>query len=221
MSEEIPDSWPPGPQDLDAFPVVPMFPLPGVFLFPRQLMPLHIFEPRYREMIEDSLDGPGRIVMGSVTEEPRTNTDGEPEVLPVAGLGEIARHEKLPDGRFLIWVFGLARVRIEEIPSDQPYRRVRFAPLQEVEPTEREVEELSGPLRAAILSRAQGQDLPPDVPLELLADLLLQRTELPPEEMEGLFVEASTAERARGALAAHARHPPPPDRGPGEDEGLG
>ena len=53
----IPDAWPPAENSGDAV-VVPMFPLPGLFLFPRQLLPLHIHEPRYRRMIEDGLDGP-------------------------------------------------------------------------------------------------------------------------------------------------------------------
>jgi len=208
LSEKIPDSWPPAPEEPEEYPEVPIFPLGGVFLFPRQLMPLHVFEPRYRQMIEDILDGPGRLVIGTVTDEPRTNAKGDPDVLPVAGLGEIARHEKTPDGRYFIWVFGLSRVRIEETESARLYRRVRFAPLQEVEATRKEMDELIGPLRAAILSRASGQELPEGVPLEILADLLLQKTAMPPGEMEGLFIEASAAERARGALAAHARYPP-------------
>ena len=77
--------------------VVPMFPLPGVFLFPGQVMPLHIFEPRYRQMIEDLLDGPGRLVMATILEEQSGADVEHPDVLPVAGLGEIWRHEKLPD----------------------------------------------------------------------------------------------------------------------------
>ena len=42
---------------------VPLFPLPGAILFPRSQLPLHIFEPRYREMVRDAIDGPGRIAM--------------------------------------------------------------------------------------------------------------------------------------------------------------
>jgi hypothetical protein len=85
----IPDSWPPEPDEFDpagqdatdtgddgasrptARFVAPVFPLPGVFLFPGQIMPLHVFEPRYRQMIEDSLDGPGRLVIGTVLEKDR------------------------------------------------------------------------------------------------------------------------------------------------------
>src|SRR6185436_16317400 len=84
--------------------IVPLFPLPNVFLYPGCVMPLHIFEPRYRQMIEDQLDGPGQIVMGTVPSEHAADLDGAPPVRPIAGLGEIFRHERLPDGRFLIWL---------------------------------------------------------------------------------------------------------------------
>ena len=59
MSTEIPDVWPPE-EDPRPGMVVPLFPLRGVFLLPRQILPLHVFEERYRQMIDDVLDGQGR-----------------------------------------------------------------------------------------------------------------------------------------------------------------
>src|SRR5215468_1542148 len=105
-------------------PVVPMFPLPGVFLFPGQLLPLHIFEPRYREMIGDLLDGPGRLVMGTVLPDHESELPGAPPMYPTAGLGEIGRHEHLADGRFNILLVGLSRVSIREVESERLYRKV-------------------------------------------------------------------------------------------------
>ncbi|MDO8348875.1 MAG: LON peptidase substrate-binding domain-containing protein, partial [Planctomycetota bacterium] len=111
---------------------LPIFPLPGLFLFPHQVLPLHIFEPRYRQLVTDLLDGPGRFVIGTVRSGEIETATHAPEVLPVAGLGEIVRHEKLPDGRYRIWVLGLVRVRIAEVPSDRLYRQVRCAPFVEI-----------------------------------------------------------------------------------------
>src|SRR5262245_6226078 len=133
--------------------VAPLFPLPNVFLFPGCVMPLHVFEPRYRQMIEDLLDGPGQIVMGTVPEEHANALAGSPPVRTIAGLGEICRHERLPDGRFLVWLFGLSRVKIEEEPSTRLYRRVRIEPLLETAPPKEREALLRERLRHAILAR--------------------------------------------------------------------
>jgi Lon protease-like protein len=146
--------------------IVPLFPLPNVFLFPGCVMPLHVFEPRYRQMIEDLLDGPGQIVMGTVPEEHANALAGSPPVRSIAGLGEICRHERLPDGRFLVWLFGLSRVRIEEEPSLRMYRRVRIEPLLETAPPKEREALLRERLRHAILARCdQATTLPTEIPI--------------------------------------------------------
>src|SRR4029450_1163194 len=91
--------------------VTPLFPLPNVFLFPGTRMPLHVFEPRYRQMVLDLLDTRGRIVMGTVLESHMHELAAAPPVLPIAGLGEIFHHERLPDGRLYIWLAGVAAAR--------------------------------------------------------------------------------------------------------------
>lgn len=191
---------------------VPLFPLPGTFLFPGQLLPLHIFEPRYRAMIEDCLDGPGRIVIGTMRVEPADAEAGVPTVLPVAGIGEIVRHEKLEDGRFQIWLLGLCRVCLEEAPSDKPYRLVRCRPFPEVPVPASVSPVLSEQLRTATSQRIHRDlELPEDTPTGLLADLLVQMLQAPQGVVEELFAEASVAERARKALVAHERFPPKPE----------
>ncbi|MBK8976370.1 MAG: LON peptidase substrate-binding domain-containing protein [Planctomycetes bacterium] len=206
----IPDAWPPdlAQPDSDALPSAPVFPLPGVFLFPGQLMPLHVFEPRYRQMIEDSLDGPGRLVIGTVLERDRTELPGAPPILPTAGVGEIARHEKLPDGRFVLWLCGLARAHVEEIPSERLYRRVRYRVLRDVAPTDAELSALRPSLVDAIHDRV-GARFEPDerMPLGTLADLLTQCVRAPEPVLVDLHGELRVAERARKALAAHERFP--------------
>lgn len=198
---EIPDSWPP---PLSAAPV-PMFPLPGVFLFPRQPLPLHIFEPRYRQMIEDSLDGPGRLVLGTIRTGEEESPEHTPSVLPVAGLGEIARHDRLPDGRFMIILFGLGRVGLEEVESDQPYRMARITPLLEIPPEEQIRAQLDVRLRGAIGDRVgSGMELPDQVPIEALIDLLCSRLEVEPGVMERIFSEPDVARRGALTLEAHS-----------------
>jgi Lon protease-like protein len=190
---------------------VPIFPLPGVFLFPAQLLPLHVFEPRYRQLVEDSLDGPGRIVIGTIVGE-----GTPPPVMEVAGLGEIVRHEKLEDGRFHIWVLGLLRVRIREEPSDRLYRRVRCLPFAEVQAPPDEALHLREQLRAATQSRLEQKlQLPDATPTGILTDLLVQTLQAPQQVVEEIFAEESVAERARKALAAHARYPRPRKEGGG------
>jgi len=188
--------------------IVPMFPLPNVFLFPGCVMPLHVFEPRYRQMIEDLLDGPGQIVMGTVPEEHADALAGAPPVRPIAGLGEICRHERLPDGRFLVWLFGLSRVKVEEQPSTRLSRRVKIQPLLETAPPKGREGLLRDRLRHAILARCdEATTLPTEIPISCLADLLLQRLSLRQREMERLYEMLDVEERAEGALEIHARRP--------------
>lgn len=211
--DPIPDAWPPAGMDgLGGLTgTVPVFPLPGVFLFPRQLMPLHIFEPRYRAMIEDSLDGPGRLVLATLLEGAERDQD-RPALLPVAGLGQIEHHEKLADGRFLIWLFGMARVRIHEVESDRAYRRVQFEELSEASMAPETDARLREPLTRAILSRMDTfLNLPEDVPIGLLSDLLSQRMELSQAQLASIFSETDPARRAELALEAHDAHPPARD----------
>jgi Lon protease-like protein len=204
MSDAVPDGWPPTPSG----PPVPMFPLPGVFLFPRSLLPLQVFEPRYVQMVEECLDGPGKIVMATVLAGEQESPEHVPRVLQIGGLGEIARHDRASDGRFLLWVFGRGRVELEEVECDTPYRQVRTSFLATLEPSQEVVSGLLPRLRQAILTRVKpGKALPQELPLELLIDLLGQRLNAPPEVMEELFAERDMARRAELTLAADKRFP--------------
>ena len=191
---------------------------------------MHIFEPRYRQMIEDSLDGPGRLVIGTLQEptaEPEVDT---PPVYAIAGLGEIARHERLPDGRFVVMLVGLTRVHVREAPSERLYRKVEIEPLEEVPVPRASAEELREQLMDAVLSRTpelkdRAEELPEDMPIGHLTDLLLLRMQLPQSVMQPLYSELVVEERARRALEEHAHRPiledePPPET-PDGPESLG
>ena len=98
---------------------VPIFPLAGAILFPRSQLPLHIFEPRYREMVRDALDGSGQIGMV----QPLTIEDGNPPLYGVGCVGEIVGVEELEDGRYNIVLSGSNRFRImAETDLGTPYR---------------------------------------------------------------------------------------------------
>lgn len=186
--------------------VAPLFPLPNVFLFPGCVMPLHVFEPRYRQMVEDLLDGPGQLVIGTFDPDQGAEHAAAPLVRPVAGIGEICRHERLPDGRFLIWIFGLARVRIREVTSQRMYRRVAVEPFPEVVPPKEREGALRDRLRKAILARCEAATkIPAEIPISCLTDLLLQRLGLPQPELGALFEEPDVETRAECGLEAHER----------------
>lgn len=203
--------------------LVPMFPLPNLFLFPGTFMPLHIFEPRYRQMVEDCLDGPGRIVVASVLEEAKDSLNGSPPVYEVGGLGEIARHERLDDGRFMIWLAGLARVQIVgEEHSERLYRKVLVRPLCDQPITAAAEAELRPRVAEAVLARTpEILNVPPEVPMGHLVDLLLLRMGLPQSLMQDAYGRLCIEDRARRALELHRLRPapssppkPPPDLGP-------
>lgn len=103
---------------------VPLFPLPNAVLFPHALLPLHIFEERYRAMTRDILTGARFLAIGLIA--PGSSDEDEvPAVLPIAGVGEVVMAHELPDGRFNLVVRGRARVQIDqELVSDRPYRLV-------------------------------------------------------------------------------------------------
>lgn len=197
-------------------PVVPLFPLPEFFLFPGTVTPLRVFEPRYRQMVEDLLDRSGRLVLGAIVPGHESEAMGAPPVHPVAGLGEIVKHERLPNGHYVIFVIGLQRVRLNEVESDRLYRKVGIEPLVEKPVPQEQAAALRENLVAAVQSRASGVPLPPDMPLSQLADLLLLHLRLDTPVKIELFSRLDVLARANGALEHHARLPipPPPAAGP-------
>lgn len=110
---------------------VPIFPLPEVVLFPQQVLPLHIFEPRYRVMVSDALASKRVIAIGLLKPgyEPSYFTSHAP-IHPLVGLGRIIEWEELDNGKCNILLRGKARASIvEEIPGS-PYRRARIKTLE-------------------------------------------------------------------------------------------
>ncbi len=115
---------PDDPRLPSSFEALPLFPLPRVVLLPHTLLPLHIFEPRYRELVAHCLS------TGGVFGLPRLKPDGPdcedcPPFERVMGLGRIVRHQDLPDGRSNVVVLGVGRARFRsELPASTAAYRV-------------------------------------------------------------------------------------------------
>lgn len=113
---------------------IPVFPLSGVVLLPGEVLPLHIFEPRYRTMIRDAVVG--QKVIGMVEYETEMEDPGPATaaIRRVGCAGFIAEHKELPDGRFLIWLLGLERFSVDrELDVESPYRQIQvtYTPVNE------------------------------------------------------------------------------------------
>jgi ATP-dependent Lon protease len=180
-----------------ALEAMPVFPLPGVVLFPRAILPLHIFEPRYRKMLADVMEGHRCIAMALAL------GGGEsPAFAPVAGAGIVVRHEAMRDGRSNILLHGRARVRLEELPFEPPYRRARAHILENVGG------DVDDARRAALLSAAgafvaEARRLDASMDLELpegadagtLADLCAHHLVLDVAARQGVLEELDVAAR--------------------------
>jgi Lon protease-like protein len=119
--------------------VIPLFPLATVVFFPNTLLPLHVFEPRYRQMVKDVINA--ERIIGMVLLKPgwEKNYKGNPEIYDVACMGRIVNSEALEDGRFNIVLYGLKRVKILEIVRDLPYRLARVGILEDIHGTNEEI----------------------------------------------------------------------------------
>ncbi len=98
---------------------VPIFPLPNVVFFPRVVLPLHVFEPRYQQMTEDALAGEKLLAVALLRPGFEKDYYGDPPVHDTATIGRIEHHESLGEGRYHIALTGLERVRLVEGPRDE------------------------------------------------------------------------------------------------------
>lgn len=111
--------------DLGALTSLPIFPLPNCVLLPGGLMPLHVFEPRYRDLTRDCLAGTQLMAVARLKPGYEAAYYGRPPVYERCGVGRIICSEELADGRFALLLRGVARIEIaRELPADRPYRIV-------------------------------------------------------------------------------------------------
>ena len=111
--------------------IVPIFPLPNVVLFPKTLVPLHIFEERYRTMTQEALEGDGSIALVLLRDGWENDYYQSPEVYEIACLGRIETHEELEDGKYNIVMSGVKRVRLVREVNHEPYRLAEIEQIQD------------------------------------------------------------------------------------------
>lgn len=122
------------PDQTSDFERVPLFPLPNVVLFPQAVLPLHIFEERYKRMVAEALIGPRRIAMALLLPGWEKDYYSRPAIEPVVCAGQIVAHEKLADGNYNLLLQGQLRATVfDEISSGgpTPYRIGRLLRLPE------------------------------------------------------------------------------------------
>lgn len=198
------------------FAEVPVFPLPHVVLFPGAVLPLHIFEPRYRTLTEFALASDRLICMANIVEAAPFDHTGQPAIATIAGLGEIVDHERLPDGRFHLLLMGRCRVNLKELDFRPPFRRACASVLSPVgiEPddTERTV------LRSAIAQQVHrvreahpdfAFEYPEKLPTSQLVDLCGQYLIADARARQRLLETLDVNLRLQLCLAALLDHPTP------------
>src|SRR5438874_2962379 len=138
---------------------VRLFPLPNLVMFPHVMQPLHVFEPRYCDLLDDALAGDRLIAMVLLEPGWERDYDARPAIAPVACLGKVVAHERLPTGRHNILLRGLGRAAIQrELPPRRPFREPVVDRLEDFYPA-------SGAKR-----RANSQRQPVHLTRQLLAD---------------------------------------------------
>ncbi len=195
-----------------------LFPLPNLVLFPHVVQPLHIFEPRYRQMVRDALAADRLLALVLLRPGWENDYEGKPPIHAVACMGRILAEQRLKDGRYNLMMRGLSRVRlVEELDGKMPYRTARVEVLvEEVPPAGTATQQLRRRLaeripvwfaeQEAILTQFQ-KLFQSDLALGPLCDILSFALTLPMEFKQELLATVSVAERAR-KLLKHLNGPP-------------
>jgi uncharacterized protein len=114
------------PRIVEASESLKVFPLPSAVLLPHSVLPLHIFEPRYRELVRDALAGDQVMALAQLEPGWEPRYGGRPALQPVMCVGLIVWHEALEGGRYNILLQGVCRARLAaELPAERLYRQVR------------------------------------------------------------------------------------------------
>jgi Lon protease-like protein len=191
-----------------------IFPLPQVQLFPHALLPLHVFEPRYRDLVRDTLAPSGSKIIGMVELKPGYESDyeGRPPVEEICGVGKVIAHEPMPDGRCNLLLRGLYRARIRrELDPSRSYRTVQLEPLADLLPPGYDAD--GGRETLVLLSEEIARRLPQGGEAlrrlvretegaSALADVLAAATVHEPADRRTLLAELDVSRRV-DAIAAH------------------
>ncbi len=191
---------------------VRLFPLPNLVLFPHVMQPLHIFEPRYRAMLEEAFAGDGLIAMVLLAPGWESDYEGRPPLRPVGCLCRVATHHQTAEGSYNVLVLGLRRIAIvEELPADKPFREAMVA-LQDDEYSE-DGAAARGELQRKLLESFKkllpkmpeaheqlDQLLGSTIPLGMLTDIVAYTLDIDLDFKEQMLRENSVDRRAQQLL---------------------
>ncbi|AKQ70794.1 hypothetical protein A176_007706 [Myxococcus hansupus] len=183
-----------------------VFPLPSAVLFPHTVIPLHIFEPRYRALVRDALAGDRILALSQLEPGWEGDYGGRPPMQPLMCAGVIVWDEQVEEGRYNILLQGVCRVRMtSELTEDKAYREVQAEALPdfpyegpEEEQLRQAVFELAGRVPPSfaenllpVAARAQGG---------MLADVVASAVIPEPERRQALLAELDVKRRLEGVL---------------------
>lgn len=192
--------------------VVRLFPLPNLVMFPHVMQPLHLFEPRYVQLLRDALAGDRLIAMALLAPGWELDYKGRPPICPVACLGKIVTHVPAEGNGQNILLLGLQRVAIQaELPPHRSYREARVTLLDDECPPADERErqklrrELLSVFRELVPESSPAQEqveqlAGSNVPLGALTDIVAFTIDLPLETKQQLLSETHVPRRARQLL---------------------
>ena len=187
-------------------PTIPLFPLPNVVLFPNVHLPLHIFEPRYREMVSDALDGDRIIGMVLLRPGWERSYEGRPPIYSVGCSGVITHAERLADGRYNIVLRGLEKFRVVREDPERAYRVAEVDAILETttEGDRAEIRAERRRLEALLVPQPEGRGvdpkMPPSMPDEDLVNALAQYLELEVVEKQALLERDGLLARCRSLI---------------------
>jgi Lon protease-like protein len=185
---------------------IPLFPLPSVVLFPNVCLPLHVFEPRYREMVADALDGDRMIGMVLLRPGWEGDYERQPPIYTIGCAGLITHAERTEDGRYNIVLRGLHKFSVREEDHSRAYRVATIDPILEplaerdrpiIRDERRRLETLLVPQPAG---RGVDHTMPPSMPDEELVNALAQYLDLEIVEKQALLERDGLVQRCRSLI---------------------
>lgn len=169
---------------------IPLFPLPNAVLFPGMPLPLHVFEPRYRKMVGDALNGPRIIGMVLLRAGFEADYVGRPPIYAIGCAGRMDRCDSLPDGRLNIVLRGLRRFRVVDEHLGEPYRVATVVGLEDPAGDAKALAAARPKLLAAIGRASDGPAvlvMQNELPAEAFVNALCQSLDLEPLERQSLL----------------------------------
>ena len=184
---------------------IPIFPLPDVVLFPHVFLPLHIFEPRYRQMVADAIDGDRLIGMVLLREGWRRHANPNPPIFPIGCAGRITHVASLPDGRYNIVLRGGDRFRVQDEDGSSAYRIATIDVMPDGPTTGRQQHLQAGRQRIEDLLDRQAASgaasrIPPGMGDAELVNVLSQYLAFEPIEKQALLERDGPCERCTALI---------------------